>query len=113
MRARENRSDVESELESEDPTEVGDDRIFSKEEESQEVIMTSVERHDPIAVSAGGEQEVERHGYVPTPRKRAMSADAIDEWEAKQTWSPRPSMASPVSSLLAAGVAEQARQSEE
>ena len=31
--ARENKSDVESELESEDPTEVGDDMIFSKEEE--------------------------------------------------------------------------------
>ena len=33
VRARENRSDVESELESEDPTEV-DDMVFSEEEES-------------------------------------------------------------------------------
>ena len=30
----ENRSNVESELESEDPTEVGDDMIFSEEEEN-------------------------------------------------------------------------------
>ena len=34
MRARENRSNVESELESEDPKGVGDDMIFSEEEES-------------------------------------------------------------------------------
>ena len=34
MWAGENRSDIESELESEDPIEVGDDMIFSEEEES-------------------------------------------------------------------------------
>ena len=34
MRARENRSDVELELESKDPIEVGDDMIFFKEEET-------------------------------------------------------------------------------
>ena len=34
MRARENRSDVELELESEDPTEVGDDMIFFEAEEN-------------------------------------------------------------------------------
>ena len=34
VRAGENRSDVESELKSEDPTEVEDDMIFSEEEES-------------------------------------------------------------------------------
>ena len=37
MRAGENRSDVESELESKDPIEVGDDMIFS-EEENREVV---------------------------------------------------------------------------
>ena len=55
VRAEENRSDVESELESEDPTEVGDDMIFSEEEESREVIVTLVERCDPTATHAGGE----------------------------------------------------------
>ena len=32
MRARDNRSDIEAELESDDPTEMGDDVISSKEE---------------------------------------------------------------------------------
>ena len=90
MRAGENRSDVESELESEDTTEVGDDMIFFKEDESREVIATSVEHRDPVAVFAGGEQEAERHDNVPVPRKRAASADAVGEREAKRTRSPRP-----------------------
>ena len=55
MKAGENKSDVESELESEDPTEV-DDMIFSEEEEeSREVVATSAERRDPVATPAGGE----------------------------------------------------------
>ena len=54
MKAEENSSDIESKLESKDPTEV-DDMIFSEEEESREVIMTSMERHDPMVMSASGE----------------------------------------------------------
>ena len=50
----ENRSDVESELESEDPIEV-DDMIFSEEEECWEVIVTSAERRDPTTMSASDE----------------------------------------------------------
>ena len=57
MKAGENRSDVESELESEDPIEVGDDMIFSEDKESREVITTSVEHCDPMAAHTGGEQE--------------------------------------------------------
>ena len=97
VKAGENKSDVKSELESEDPTEV-EDMIFSEEEESHEVIMTSVEHHDPTAMSAGSEQEPERRGVVPTLRKHAASVDAIGEQEAKQTWSPRPSEVSPAQS---------------
>ena len=52
MRARERRSDVESELASDDPTDV-DDMVFSNEDESQEVIVTSVVRRNPVATSAG------------------------------------------------------------
>lgn len=111
--ARQNRSDVESELRSEDPTEVGDDVIFSEEEEDWEVVVTSMEHCDPMAMSAGGEQEVERRGDVPAPRKRAMSADAIGEQEVKRTWSPCPSVASPALSPPTSGVAEQARRLEE
>ena len=52
VRARENRSDVKAELESKDPMEIGDDVISSEDEGDQEVIATSVERHEPAAVSA-------------------------------------------------------------
>lgn len=72
VRARENRSDVESELKLEDPTEVGDDMIFFEEEEGQEVVVTSAERCDPTATSTGDEREAERHDNIPcqgsTPR---------------------------------------------
>ena len=112
MWAGENRSDVESELESKDPTVVRDDMSF-EEEESWEVIGTLVEHRDPTTVSGGGEREAERHGDVPVPRKRAWSADAVGEREAKRTRSSCPSVASLVSSPPIAGVAEQARRSEE
>ena len=112
MKAGENKSDVESELESEDPTEVAD-MVFSEEEESLELVVTSVERRDPVAMSAGDEQEAERRAEVPMPRKRATSADAVSKREAKRTRSPRPSVASSVSSPPVTGIVEQARQSEE
>ena len=83
VKAGERRSDVESELESEAPTEV-DDMIFSEEEESWEVAVTSAERCDPMVMSAGDEQEAERRVVVPVSRKRAASADAVGNWEAKQ-----------------------------
>ena len=51
--------------------------IFSEEEESWEVVATSAERCDPEAAFAGGEQESERRGDVPTLRKHAVSADAV------------------------------------
>ena len=77
MWARENRSDVKSKLESEDSIEAGDDMIFSKEEESREVIATSVEHCDPTTAFAGGEQEAKRCDYVPVLRMRAVSVDAV------------------------------------
>jgi len=112
VKARERKSDVESELKSEDPTDV-DDMVFSDEEESREVIVTSAEHRGPTAMSTGDEQEAERRTEVPVLRKRAVSVDAIGEWEAKRTRSSHPSVASPVSSPPAAGVAEQARRSKE
>ena len=54
MKDGERRSDVESELQSEDPTDV-DDMVFSEEEESWEVVVTSAERRDPTAMSASDE----------------------------------------------------------
>jgi hypothetical protein len=79
--------------------------IFSEEEEGQEVIMTLAECRDPTATSVGGEQEVERCGDVPVPRKCAAILDTIGEWEVKQTLSLRPLEASPASSPPAMGVA--------
>ena len=112
MKAVERKRDVESELESEDPTEV-DDMVFSEEEESPEVVLTSAERRDPAATSAGDEQEAERRAVVPAPWKRAASVDAIGEREAKRTRSPRPLVASLVPSPPTADMAEQAGRSEE
>ena len=54
VRARENMSDIESELESKNPTEMGDDVISSEDEGGREVIMTSVEHYEPVATSVGG-----------------------------------------------------------
>ena len=56
--------------------------VFFEEEESREVAMTLAVRRDPAAMSAGDEQEAERHVVVPMPRKRAASAYTIGEWEA-------------------------------
>ena len=111
--ARENRSDIEAELESEDPTEMGDNMISSEEEGGWEVIVTLVEHREPAATSASGGQDVERCGDVPMLRKHAASSDVVDEREAKWTRSPRPSEASSALSPLALGAVGQARQSEE
>ena len=78
MRAGEHRSDVESELASDDPTDV-DDMVFFNGEESQEVIVTSAVRRDPAVTSVGEEQEAARCVEVPTSRKRVASADAVGE----------------------------------
>ena len=81
VKAGERRSDVESELASEDPTDV-DDMVFS-EEQSREVVVTSAERRDPAATSAGEEREATRHAVASTLRKLAVSADAVGERAAK------------------------------
>ena len=111
MRAGEGRSDVESELTSDDPTDV-DDMVFSYEEESQEVIVTSVEHRDPTATSVGDEQEATRLVVASAPRKCAASADTVGERAAKQTRSPHPPTASLVPSLPIVDVVEQGGRSE-
>ena len=52
--AGERRSDVESELASNDPTDL-DEMVFSDEEEGREVVVTSAVCHDPAATSIGEE----------------------------------------------------------
>ena len=113
MRAGENRSDIEVELESEEPMEMGSDTSSSKNEGSRSVITTSVERHEPAVVSTGGGREAERCSNVPAPRKHVVSSDTIGEREVKRTRSLRPSEASPALSPPAPGTAGQDRRSEE
>ena len=113
MRAGERRSDVESELTSDDPPTDLDDMVFSDKEESQEVVVTLAERRGPTAMSAGGEQEAARRAAVPASRKRAASANVVGEQEKKQTWSPRLSTVSSVPLSPMADAAEEARWSEE
>ena len=113
VRAGENRSDVEAELESEDPTEMGDDVISSEDEGGREVVATSVEHCEPVATSTSGGCDAERHGNVPAPRKCATSSDTVGEREAKQTWSPRPLDSSLAMSPPAVGMVVQARWLEE
>ena len=84
MRARERASDVESELTSDDPTDL-DDMVFSDKEESREVVATSAVHCDPAATSIGEEQEATRRLEIPTSRKRAASVDVVGERAAKWT----------------------------
>ena len=53
VRAGENQSDIEVELESEEPTELGGYASIFEDEGSQSIITTSVERREPTAESAG------------------------------------------------------------
>ena len=102
VRAGEKRSDVESKLESEDPTEVGDDASSFENMRGQEV-MTLVVHHDPMAMSTGSGHEAERRGDVPMLCKCATSSDAVGEREVKRMRSPRSSEASPALSPPALG----------
>ena len=104
MNSGERRSDVESELASDDPIDV-DDMVFSDEEGSQEVVMTSAERRGRATTSAGDEQEAARRAAVPASRKRVACADVVGVRAMKRTWSSHPSAVSPVLSLPVADVA--------
>ena len=52
----ERREEVEEELESEDPTESGDDVGSSKDEGDEGAVVTLVERRAPAAAPVGGER---------------------------------------------------------
>ena len=113
IRTEGRRSNVESELASEDPPTDLDDMVFSDEEEGQKVIVTSVERCGPTTTSAGGEQEAARRAAVPASRKRTVSADVVGERAVKRTQSPRSLATLLVPSSSVAGAAERAGRSEE
>ena len=86
-RAEERRSDVESELTSDDPTDP-DDMVFSDEEERGEVVATSAEHRDTAMSSAGDELGIARRAVDASSRKRAASVDVIGERAPKRTRSP-------------------------
>ena len=83
VRAVESRSDIEAELESEDPMEMGDDVISSEEEGGQDTSVTSMVHREATATTASDRRDVERRGDAPTPRKHATSSDTVSEQEAK------------------------------
>ena len=97
--ARENRSDVEAELESEEPTELGGD-VSSSKDGDWDVVATSSKRRESATTSASGERVAGRRDDVPPSRKRAASSDAAGEREVKRPRSPRPLEASPASPAL-------------
>jgi len=112
VRAGERRSDAESELASDDPMDL-DDMVFSDEEESQEVVVTSVVRRGPTAAAVGEEQGAMRRVEVPALRQHAASVNTIGERAVKRTRSPPPSVVPPVPLLPAPDAAERSGRSEE
>ena len=71
----ESRSDVETDVELEEPMEMGDDTSASEDEEVRGAVVTSVEHHGPIAMSISSGHDVETRDDVPELRKHAMSQD--------------------------------------
>jgi len=88
--AGESQSDVEAELELEEPTEMGGDASTSEDDEDRGVVATSVECRAPMAMSASGGRDAERRGDIPASRKCVVSSDAAAEQEVKRARSSRP-----------------------
>jgi len=85
---------VEAELESKEPTEMGDDASASEDEGVRGAAVTSVEHYEPTARSIDGGRDMEKCCDVAESRKHTVSEDTALEREAKQAWSPRPLEAS-------------------
>jgi len=107
----ESQSDVEVELESEEPTEMGDDTSALEDEGVRGAVVTSVEHCEPMTTSIGGGRDVETRGDVPESRKRPVSEDTALEQERKWARSSRPSEASSASCPTAPSVVEHADRS--
>jgi len=76
VRGGKSQSDMEAELESEEPTEMGDDTSASEDEEVRGTVVTSVEHHEPTTMSIGRRRDVETHSDIPELRKRTVREDA-------------------------------------
>ena len=83
VRGGESRIDVEAELESEEPTKMGDDASASEDEGDKGIALTLVNRREPMASPVGGGHGTETRGDIPESRKHAVSEDAALKFETK------------------------------
>ena len=70
---------MEAELESEEPTKMGDDVSASEDEEDRGAIVTLVEHREPTVVPVGGGRGTETRGDIPKSWKRTASEDTTVE----------------------------------
>ena len=102
---------MEVDLESEEPTETGDDMSSSKDDGDRGIAMTLVERRKPTATPVGDGRGTKVRGNVPKLRMHAASEDAALEREAKRAWSSCPSEVSSASRPPAPSVVEHTNRS--
>ena len=88
--AGENRSDMEAELESEEPMEMCGDASTFEHDGDQGIVTTSVEHRELTTTSVSGERDTERRDNVPMSRKHATSSDSVVEREVKRARFSRP-----------------------
>ena len=62
---------------------MGGDVSTSEDVGDRGIVVTSVERREPMATSIGGGRDTEKRSDIPESRKRAMSKDTAVEREAK------------------------------
>lgn len=79
LRGGERREEGEEELESEDPTESGNDVGSSEDKGYEGAIVTLVEHHMPVVAPVDGGHGMETRGDAPTSRKRTTGEDATYE----------------------------------
>jgi len=79
VRGCDSQSDMEVELESEEPMEMGGDKSASKDKGDRGAIMTSMEHCEPTAASISGGCDTEKRGDVPESRKHAVGKDTTVE----------------------------------
>jgi len=82
VQAGESWSDVEVELESEEPIEMGGDASASKEEGDRSGVVTSAEHREPMVASVDSGRDTKTRGDVPESRKHAASEDTAVKREA-------------------------------
>ena len=69
---------------------MGGDTSTSKDEGDRGIVVTSVERHEPMAASISGERDTKKRCDILESRKRAASEDTTIEREAKWARSSHP-----------------------